>query len=249
MSAIDERMLAQWRLEIMERGLRPQTCHTYATKLASALRLAHELRLIPRVPAMPRSGVKSGKSPRGRPLSTRECWAVLRACRAVRPRDWRRWARYYHLPWLSGLRCSEAVALAWDEGPVRLDLEAKYPCLVFQARGQKSRKEERVPITPEFSRWLQRTPPAERVGKVCQLPTTQRTVLRAMFRLAGVVVNRETGQRASSHDFRRTFGTRMSYRGQPLTLKALMRHADIQTTLKYYVHQDVDKVAAALWGD
>lgn len=38
-------------------------------------------------------------------------------------------------------------------------------------------------------------------------------------------------------------------RVRPLTLKALMRHKSIETTLRYYVDQDADDVAAELWQD
>ena len=33
----------------------------------------------------------------------------------------------------------------------------------------------------------------------------------------------------------------------PVALKRVMRHKDIQTTLRYYVDQDVDDVANELW--
>ncbi len=43
----------------------------------------------------------------------------------------------------------------------------------------------------------------------------------------------------SLHDFRRTFGMEMARIVKPLKLKALMRHNDIRTTMKYYVDDNV----------
>jgi integrase len=33
----------------------------------------------------------------------------------------------------------------------------------------------------------------------------------------------------------------------PATLQTLMRHADINTTMKYYVGQNTDAMAASIW--
>jgi integrase len=52
---------------------------------------------------------------------------------------------------------------------------------------------------------------------------------------------------ASAHDLRRSFGTRWAPRCTPAVLQRLMRHADIQTTMRYYVDLDADELAAGLW--
>jgi integrase len=62
-----------------------------------------------------------------------------------------------------------------------------------------------------------------------------------------VVVNKLDGKFASAHDLRRSFATRWAARVKPATLQLMMRHADIKTTLDYYVDQDADEVAAELW--
>ena len=58
---------------------------------------------------------------------------------------------------------------------------------------------------------------------------------------------REVGKFASSYDFRRSFGTRWAAKVMPAMLKTLMRHASVETTMKYYVDQQADDVAAQLW--
>jgi integrase len=72
-------------------------------------------------------------------------------------------------------------------------------------------------------------------------------LVSAIGRKAGVIVDEDTGKPASSHDYRRAFGTRWSKRVMPAVLRRLMRHKDIDTTLKYYIDQDVEDIAADLW--
>jgi len=118
------------------------------------------------------------------------------------------------------------------------------------------------------------TPEAERVGKVFKLtglqthsPITGKRVCRIVAKFgskAGVIVatvekrvkDKETGKLAtvtvkkfaSAHDLRRSFGTRWAKRVMPAVLRRLMRHAEIATTMKYYVTIDADAVADELWG-
>ena len=116
------------------------------------------------------------------------------------------------------------------------------------------------------------TPEAERTGRVFRLdglktrtPITAKRVCRIVGeigRKAGVVVatvekrKRVDGKLvattvkkyASAHDLRRSFGTRWAKRVMPAVLKRLMRHAEIATTMKYYVTLDADAVADELWG-
>ena len=61
------------------------------------------------------------------------------------------------------------------------------------------------------------------------------------------MVNKADGEFASAHDLRRAFGTRWAGKIKPATLKLLMRHADIATTMNYYVAQDSDDMADELW--
>jgi integrase len=52
---------------------------------------------------------------------------------------------------------------------------------------------------------------------------------------------------ASAHDLRRSFGTRWAKREMPAVLQKLMRHADISTTMNFYVGLNSDEVADDLW--
>ena len=68
-------------------------------------------------------------------------------------------------------------------------------------------------------------------------------------RQAGVVVSDRDGKKryASSHEFRRSFGARWSPKVMPDTLRVMMRHASISTTLEYYVQANATKHADALF--
>ena len=52
---------------------------------------------------------------------------------------------------------------------------------------------------------------------------------------------------ASAHDLRRSFGARWADRVMPKVLMELMRHEDINTTLKYYAGQNAQRTANAVW--
>jgi hypothetical protein len=62
-----------------------------------------------------------------------------------------------------------------------------------------------------------------------------------------LVVNREQNKFASAHDKRRAFVTRWASKLKPTQLRELMRYASINTTLAYYVGEDVEATADALW--
>lgn len=50
------------------------------------------------------------------------------------------------------------------------------------------------------------------------------------------------------HDFRRTFGTRWSKLLKSFELNKIMRHRDLSTTDKYYVHNEIDEIRSKMNG-
>jgi len=195
---------------------------------------------------------------RGRTVTGEEFDRMLVAVPKVRPDDAPAWVHYLTGLWLSGLRLEESLALSWDEdAPFSVDLSGRLPAFRIYGEAQKSGRDELLPMTPDFAEWLLQTPEAGRVGSVFRLnglrtgqpvaPTWVGRIVSRIGRKAGVVVNRADGKFASAHDLRRAFGTRWAPRVKPATLQLLMRHADISTTLKYYVSQDAADVGDELW--
>lgn len=253
-SLVISRLVADWR----KRNMKGATIAAYLRSIRAVLYWAHKMRLIRQRPVFAMPG-GSGRFMRGRPITKPEFRQLLRACRIVRPADWRQWVRFLCGLWYSGLRLEEAVRLSWAEPPLRIDLDgAKYPRLVIHAAGQKARRDELTPLAPDFATWLRRTPAGDRRGLVLPLywatgdgrriASAERIglIVADIGRASGLVVNDE-GKHVSAHDLRRSFGTRWAAKVKPLTLKRLMRHTSIETTLRYYVDQDADDVAEELW--
>ena len=106
-------------------------------------------------------------------------------------------------------------------------------------------------MSPEFADFLLATPEAERTGSVFIFRgvigssgsgTRDRdcvgTIGRRIGKAVGVVVDnsiRDKVRYASAHDLRRSFVNRWVQRVTLQVLKEMMRHGDIDTTLRYYV--------------
>ena len=158
---------------------------------------------------------------------------------------------------LSGLRITESWHLHWtDEKKIRVDFSGEFPMLHFPPRYQKNKKQQTVPITPDFAAFLQETPEDERDWYVfnIQLPNghraSERYVPKAICKI-GRATGIETGEGShpTSHDFRRTFATNWCVKVPPATLMTLCRHASIQTTLNFYATDLANIIAKQLWGD
>lgn len=161
------------------------------------------------------------------------------------------WRHYLTGLWLSGLRLEESVALSWDQDePFCIDLSGQHPRFRIYAEAQKGRRDQFLPMTPDFAEFILQTPEAERHGRVFNVGASGNKVgvtVSCIGKRAGVVVNKADSKYASAHDLRRAFGTRWASKVKPATLQLLMRHRQIETTMRYYVDQDADEVAEQLW--
>jgi len=165
--------------------------------------------------------------------------------------------------WLSGLRLGEALNLWWDDdSKLCVDLSGEFPMMRIRSELEKANEDRLLPITPDFADFLMTTPEDERTGPVFNpMPLSgQRErlsllwvskIISAIGEAAGVKVATDirTGRvkYASAHDFRRAFGERWASRVMPPILQQLMRHASIDTTLRFYVGKNADTAAAAVW--
>ncbi len=231
-------------------------------KIGTALRWAVEkgyLRSSPRIPKVARARTKKAK---GRPLTDAEFVQMLRAVSGVVGRKAAKsWRRLLGGRWLSGLRLDEALHLSWWDGASHeselwVDTSGKYPLLGICAETEKGKQDRLLPITPYFGRWLLRTPPHLRVGRVFPLVKQRHSdtirmqhvssVICEIGEASGVKVN-STGKFCSAHDLRRTFGLRWAHKMWPIELQQLMRHADISTTTAYYAMIEATSFAERLW--
>jgi integrase len=240
--------------------LRDSTAASYLRTLKAAIRWAHRMGLLVALPQfdMPRAG-----DAKARPVTAEEYDRMLAKVAEVRPKDAAVWSRLLTGLWRSGLRLGEALRLSWDtDAPFAVDLSGRFPAFAIEARAQKGRRDERLPMTPDFCQWLlEGTPEADRHGLVFNVPSLRDgqpmcsvktgMVIGKIGEAARVVVAKdpETGavKYASAHDLRRSFGTRWAKQVMPAVLQRLMRHTSIGTTMRYYVGIEADDVAAGLW--
>lgn len=237
--------LSVFQSRLLSEDLKIATVASYLSHIRAALNWAEGVGMgkAPRV-RIPKQTRRSFM--RGRPVTDREYAKILKACPDPALR------RLVELLWLSGLRLSEALRLSWDSPPIHASIAAKpYPVILYYAEGHKARRDDVVPMTPDLAAWMRQTPPKARRGLVApvSLGTMPRVseAIADVGRAAGVIVN-DDGKPASAHDLRRSFGTRWAQQVMPAVLKALMRHADISTTLKFYVGISVTDAGRALWG-
>lgn len=255
--AINASVVSRFAALMRAEKIGEQSIATYLTHLRAALRWAASIGMIPYAPTikLPKMGKRTLN--RGRPLTPQEFQSMVDAVPAVVGKDFApEWIRALRGAWLCGLRLGEVFRLSWDSAPARVDLDTgRFPRIIWFVEGHKARRDDVVPMTPDFAAFLRETPAAARKGRVFapKLATRRVTpryagkVISAIGIAAKVLVN-DKGKHASAHDLRRSFGTRWAMKVRPVTLQALMRHASIETTLKYYIDLHCDDVGAELWG-
>lgn len=229
-------------------------------QIGAALRWGVEFKYLPYCPSVPkiRRSHKS-KEAKGRPVTDDEFQAMLGAVAAqvgnVAETSWQHLLRGL---WLSGLRIGEAMQVRWERGPwISVDIaDASRPILIVPGKRQKSGEEQRLPLTPDFGAFLAETAAENRAGFVFnQLGAKGRRAnadsdvgrtISEIGKSAGVLVDESRVKYASAHDLRRSFGARWSTRVMPAVLKELMRHASIETTMKFYVGQSIERTHDAV---
>lgn len=248
--------LAAWR----DSGATEATLFGSLGHFQAALRWAVEMGWIARAPVIRKPTLGDEEPTKGRAITDAELKTILDHVHLVVKDKAEQWKHALNGLNLSGLRLDEAINLSWDiPGSIRVDLTGEFPMLQIPRKRQKKRKSELWPITPDFAEFLLATPKDARTGWVFQfpMPIKDSRNLRRMDSIskviceigeaAKIVVDEERGKFASAHDFRRSFGVRWSLKCQPGDLQLLMRHADIETTMKFYTRQKSDVIAARIW--
>jgi integrase len=133
----------------------------------------------------------------------------------------------------------------------------QFPMLSVAMDYEKGFRDRLLPLTPDFAAFVLRVPESRRTGFVFN-PVGERGravrgddyvggIISEIGKASKVIVDHRKQKYASAHDLRRSFGSRWARRVMPQTLKDLMRHADIATTMKYYVDLNADETASDLW--
>lgn len=267
LTQITASQLSRFQSEARDAKLAETSISTDLKNLGAALQWACDMEFIARVPKIPKlHRVRAKKTMKGRPLSDAEFQEMLKAVPEVLefPEDKAAWQRYLNGLWLSGLRLEESLDFWWDrDDKLSVVLTGKYPMFRVQADGEKGNRDRLLPMTPDFAAMLLETPEDERVGVVFPIPRHRRRpgdvpsktwvsrMVTLMGKAANVVVgkNKRTSKPkyASAHDLRRSFGTRWAPKVMPTVLQKLMRHENIETTMKFYVHLEAEMLAEALY--
>lgn len=274
LASIDASVLSQFQAKLLGAGMKQTTLASHLRSLRAGFSWAERRGLIMKAPRVDMPKLTKGeRTMRGRPITAEEYERMLAKTPSVRKQDAERWKRLLRGLWLSGLRLSEALQLSWDpDAAITVRLSGKYPTLRIWAEAQKSKRDGLLPIAPEFAEFLLATPEADRHGLVFGIEglvrgkpiDTQRAsrIVAKIGEAALVVVDpnvirlrvdKKTGEVsrvpkcATAHDLRRAFGTRWSKRVMPVMLQKLMRHASVETTMRYYVEHNADDISADLW--
>jgi len=249
--------LSVFQAKLREGGRSETTVLGYQAHLRSALAWAVEMGMLPSVPKIKKpERAKQSSVMKGRPISREEFERMLdKAADVVGADAAQSWKHYLEGLWWSGLRLSESLDLYWDDdGKLCAMIDRGELLLRIPAELEKANKDRLLPIAPEFAEFLLRTPEAERSGRVFKLKpkkvrgermTADRVtrIVSAIGQAASVVVDKGRNRFATAHDLRRSFGERWAELVMPQVLMELMRHASINTTLRFYVGRNARRTS------
>jgi integrase len=223
LAAVNEDMIARHTALLRKTGIKPISVWSHLSILRAALRWAVRRKFLRFAPH-----VEAGSIPRKVFIrSISPATFVLLLAGMPTPA----WKLLAQLGWYAGLRRGELAALRWDRTPggawVDLDLER----IFISAESGKADEDEWIPMHPELKTALLEQ--RQTAGPVFPW--------RHSLNCLGVHFMdhaRAAGLDVKLHDLRRSFGTRYAALVPAQVLQRLMRHADIQTTMRYYANLD-----------
>ena len=189
--------MSRFQAEARKEGMKATTLARHLRHIKAGLRWGERQGLMVKAPAIEMPKLPKGQSlAKHRPVTAEEFDRLLLAVPKVRPHDAPAWERLLRGLWLSGLRLGEAVALDWNDGPFVLDTTGKHPTFRIEAEGQKSRRSEVVPLTPDFAEWILPRPRRASGRARCSPWSIPRRVGRMPFTRSAPWCRRLAGRRA-----------------------------------------------------
>ena len=265
LSQINTILVARFQNKLREIGNAETTICKHLRHLKAALRWAKSMDLIASVPEFhfPKSG-KHQRMMKGRPITDEEFQDMLNAVESVvGSESAESWRFLLKGVWWSGLRLGEALGLTWHPSDtLYVDFDSgKYPMFRIQAEADKGGQDRLLPMTREFAELIE--PHRKESGFVFnpervhngrksnhRRNTEWVSVVGSRIGEASDTIVSSAGSKtkyASFHDFRRSFGDRWSQKVMPQMLMTLMRHESIDTTLRFYVGHDAEKIGEEIW--
>lgn len=193
---------------------------------------------------------------KGRPVTEEEVELMVEACDKVCRHKPEEYANLIRGMFLSGLRLGEAMRLTFDDKrEIHIRRDSVGNAVVFPASKQKNKKRQQIPALSGFLALIDSFDrssgfvfcPTRQDGKKGR-PTlkTVGTKISEIGEAAGVIVN-DHGSYAGAHSLRRGFAQYWADRGIiPKDLQLIMRHRELNTTMKYYVTNDVAQASARI---
>lgn len=265
LSQVNAILIARFQNKLREIGNAETTVHKHMRQLKAALRWAKSMEFIATVPdiQMPKAG-RHQRMMKGRPITPKEFQQMLDVTEeVVGSESAESWKFLLEGLWWSGLRLGEAMALTWyPSDTLFVDFDSgKYPMFRINGSAEKSGKDRLLPMAPEFAKFVE--PNKQKNGFVF-CPSRVLNGRKDNFRrnvqwisVVGARIGKRAGvsvslngakeKFASFHDLRRSFGERWSQKVMPQTLMKLMRHESIDTTLRFYVGHDAEKIGDEIW--
>ena len=154
--------------------------------------------------------------------------------------------RLYRVSLATGTRPIELGKLQWHD----FRLDGDQPALVFDARFTKNGRSAVVPLRGDMPtllrRWRAESDPGDAAAFKTPSDYNFGRMIRADLEAADIPYRNAAGEVADFYSLRHSFGTALAEAGvQVKELQELMRHASIQTTMKFYIHvSDERKVEA-----
>ena len=263
LAEIDAAWLSGWQAALRDRGLTDATIDSYVDHLRVGLHWAKEMGMLSTVPKVRRLNRRTGFQGKGRAITGEEFDRLLAAVpKVIKEGRAESWLFYLRGLWWSGLRLAESLELWWDrEDRLCVDLTGRRPMLRIPGRLEKGKRDRLLPIAPEFAELLLSVPEDRRTGRVFDPGRCYRTeristdragrLIARIGKAAGVKVwtHPRSGKikHATAHDLRRSFGFRWAQRIMPAVLMQMMRHHSIAVTMKFYVSQNAEATADAVW--